>query len=116
MVPLHAELAMHDHERASILAGTLQDRLAKVTFPIEAAAEREVRRLVCEYADELRELDFPPEQVILAVKRAANDAGLSYKMRFDSRPAVDGKDKLLADIVRWCIDRYYLTPDQYDQA
>jgi hypothetical protein len=65
---------------------------------------------VFEYADELKGLGLPPERVIVAVKRVANEAGLHSSRVIPSPRHLEGKDKLLVDMVGWCIERYYGKP------
>ena len=95
-------------DRAAILAGTLEGLLSSVRFPLSDRAEGEAYHLVCAYVEELKALGFPPERVIIAVKRTANEAGVFSTPRLvEPRTQLDGKDKLLVDMVRWCIERYY---------
>ena len=98
----------HDFGNAAKIASALQARLSEVTFPLDPLTERAIRRQVCDYADELKRLGLPPERVIVALKRLANEAGVVSMSRTIATPkALDGHDKLLVDIVAWCIDRYY---------
>jgi hypothetical protein len=104
---------MPDFEHAAELAGALQARLSKISFPVEPSVEREIRLQVFEYADKLKLLGVPPERVIVAVKRAANEAGVVSTSRIvPSAKPLDGKDKLLVDLVGWCIERYYDRPER----
>jgi hypothetical protein len=98
---------MHEHER---VAAELEARLRELAWPLSAQDEAEVQQRVCEYADELKALGLPIERIILSVKRAANRAGLSASPHLPSTAALHGTDKLLVDMVRWCIDRYYGKP------
>ena len=84
-------------------------RLAGVRFPLTAPAEREIQRHVYEYADELKGLGLAPERVVIAVKYAANQAGIHATVVHLTNPRrlLDGKDKLLVDMVGWCIERYF---------
>lgn len=99
---------MQTTDRATELAGALQAQLADLRAPIPARTERDLQRLVCEYTDVLKQLGFPIERVILSVKRAANEAGWrSSSLLPQSSINLSGEDKLLADMVRWCIEQYY---------
>jgi hypothetical protein len=102
---------VRDYDRAAEIGGALQARLAEIRFPLEPPIEREIQRHVCAFADELKDLGLPPERIILAVKRAANEAGIYSTMRLSGFTYdLDGGDKLLADMVGWCIRRYYGEP------
>src|SRR5690349_7330201 len=95
-------------DRAALLAGSLEARLGDLRFPLSQGTEREIYHLVCAYAEELKALGFPPERVIIAVKRTANEAGVFSSPRLvEPRANLDAKDQLLVDMVRWCIERYY---------
>ncbi len=98
---------VNDYDRAAEIAGVLQARLGEIHFPLNASVEREIQRQVFEYADELKGLGLPPERVIVAVKRVANEAGLHSSRIVPSPKQLEGKDKLLVDMVGWCIERYY---------
>ena len=102
---------MSDYDRAAELGGRAQTRLRGIRFPLAAPIEREIQRHVCEYADELKGLTLPPERVIMAVKYMANEAVITAPSAHLTHPRqLDGTDKLLADMVGWCIDRYYGEP------
>ncbi len=94
--------------RAGQLAANLLNRLERLTFPVSAECEAELRIRVCRYADELQASGEPPERVIVAVKQVAEEAGFE-----GSRPSAHSTDsrnereKLVADLVTWCIDGYY---------
>jgi sulfur carrier protein ThiS len=106
---------VNDFDHAAEIAGALQARLADVQFPLTEPIEREIQQQVCQYADKLKALGLPPERVIVAVKRVANEAGVRSTARVvPSTIILDGKDKLLVDIVGWCIERYYDRPQHGD--
>jgi hypothetical protein len=106
---------VQDFERAAALAGALQSHLRDISFPLAPAIERDIQREVWDYADELKGLGLPPERVIIAVKRAANEAGLYSTHRVVATPSdLDDGDKLLVDMVGWCIERYYGPPPRAD--
>ena len=99
---------MTDSERAAEIGGVLHARLSGIRFPLTPPLEREIRREVCEYADELKSLGLPPEHIVAAVKRAAKRAGISATLQSLATPMhLSGADKLLGDMVGWCIQRYY---------
>jgi len=98
---------MYDYDCAAELAGALQARLDDLRFPLNDAAERELRDSVFAYADALKGLDLPVERIIVSVKRLANDAGIYASRHVPTRTELAGKDKLVVDLVGWCIQRYY---------
>ena len=102
---------MRDYDRAAEIGGSLRARLSEIRFPLDPPIEREIQRQVCAFADELKELGLPPERIILAVKRAANEAGIYSTIRISGFSRnLDGPDKLLADMAGWCIHQYYGEP------
>ena len=100
-----------DSDHAALLGGALEVRLSVIRFPLSEPTEREIYHLVSAYVAELKALGFPPERVIIAVKRAANEAGLYSTVRVTGiSHDLNDADKLLVDMVRWCIERYYGRP------
>jgi hypothetical protein len=86
----------------------LRDDIARRTRPSTEA----LREDVCAVVDVLKGAGWPPERVIVAVKRIADDAGLRPTKYVLSRSAAlsDGDD-LLVQMVQWCIERYYRRDD-----
>lgn len=106
---------MQDFEHAAELASAFHVRLHGIRFPLSATTASEIKDTVCAYTDELKRRGVPPERAIVAVKRAAREAGLSGTRATILNPLdLDGTDKLLADIVGWCIERYYGPPPRAD--
>ena len=104
---------MGSSKRAAVLAHSLKARIATARFPLSGSAERGIQRRVWAYADTLKELGLPPERVVVAVKRVARSAAVPPTSRITSFPmALDGRDKLLVDMVGWCIEGYYDTRRQ----
>lgn len=84
-----------------------------MTFPLSQCEEDELRRQVREYASELKQLGLPPERVLVAMKCAANDAGIRQcSSVVPSRRSLDARTNLLTEIVGWCIAGYYDVPDR----
>lgn len=107
---------MNDYDRAAEIGGALQARLANISFPLDATVEREIQRLVFEYTAELRRVGQPPERVLMAVKYTANQAGIYATARLaSSQVQLEGRDKLLVDMVKWCIERYYGQPPRAER-
>ena len=84
----------------------LEEALARVRLPLTAAMNDALRSDLCAFVDERRAAGWSVERVIIAVKRAALDAG------FDAGATSPGHnpnqyEKVLAEMVRWCIDHYY---------
>ena len=101
--------------RAAAMARALADRVAAVDFPLSESAESEIRTRVWAYAEALRAVGLPPERVVVALKRVASAGGVNATSRLTSMPAdLDGRDKLLTDMVNWCIERYYDRPEAAD--
>ena len=67
-----------------------------------------LRAEVCEVVYHLKAAGWPPERVIVAVKRIADDAGLrpSPGVLAAYRPLSEG-DAILVQIVQWVIDDYF---------
>ncbi len=94
--------------RAGQLAANLLNRLERLTFPVTADSEAELRRRVCRYAGELQASGEPPERVIVAVKHVAEEAGFeASRPSAQSAESRNEREKLVADLVSWCIDGYY---------
>ncbi len=106
---------MQTSDRATELGAALQARLTGLHTPLSATTEYDLKALVCDYVDVLKTVGFPVERVILSVKRAANEAGWrSSSLLPKATVNLSGEDKLLADMVRWCIERYYDPPSRAD--
>lgn len=89
-------------------AERLRRQLADLQFPLSVAKRDDLRRSVNDYVDSLKTLEWPPERVIVAMKRIVNDAGLSSSARVTlPGVSIDERDALLVDMVGWCIKRYY---------
>ncbi|HEV8496756.1 MAG TPA: hypothetical protein VGQ56_07845 [Gemmatimonadaceae bacterium] len=71
-----------------------------------------LRGEVCAVVDHLKSAGWPPERVIVAVKRIADDAGLhpSRAVLFNG-DLVTETDRLLVRMIEWCIERYYAGDD-----
>src|SRR5262245_24967852 len=99
---------MRSSRRVAAMAKSLTARVAAVQFPLSRFAERESQRCFWAYADTLKKVGLPPERVVMAVKRVASEAGVHATSRITTMPTeLDGRDKLLTDMVNWCIERYY---------
>jgi hypothetical protein len=67
---------------------------------------------VCAVVDELKAAGWPPERVIVAVKRIADEAGVRPSKNVLSRGAdITDDDALIVQMVKWCIERYYRRDD-----
>jgi hypothetical protein len=67
-----------------------------------------LRDEVCAVVDELKGAGWPPERVIVAVKRIADDAGLRPSRNVLSATGdLSPDDALLVRMVQWCIERNY---------
>lgn len=102
------EPGMPPHRHAQQLAVDLEERLARLTFPVSPTSVAELRATVSQYTDELRSRGVSPEGVIVAVKQIAQGAGYAApKPSAQSAECRNERDKLLTDLVSWCIDGYY---------
>jgi hypothetical protein len=93
---------------ASSLETKLERHLSRMQFPLSSGTRADLYACVCEYVDAAKALGWPPERVLIDVKRIARDAGLRMTrnaLRCGYRPT--GVDLLLGDMVGWCIKRYY---------
>jgi hypothetical protein len=67
---------------------------------------------VCAVVDELKAAGWPPERVIVAVKRIADEAGIRPTKAVLVRTAeLANDDAMLVQMVSWCIERYYRRDD-----
>jgi hypothetical protein len=86
----------------------LRKRLSEAKLPMSEADRAALRRHVFDYVEELKGLGWPPERVIVAVKGIAREAGIrqsSSILRNDL--AISDADRLLLDVVGWCIEKYF---------
>src|SRR5262245_28163343 len=90
----------------------LRDTLARPTssgFLRDDSQREQLRQQVYAVVDDLKRMECPPERVVIAVKQIARDGGLSPALQFSrAGTSLSNGDAVLADIVRWAIDRYYL--------
>ena len=86
----------------------LRADIARGLPPNNAALQEKV----CAVVDELKAAGWPPERVIVAIKRIAEDGGLrpTKMVLSKSAPLIDG-DALIVDMVQWSIERYYRRDD-----
>jgi hypothetical protein len=83
----------------------LEDALAGVRLPLTAGASDALRSGLCKFVDERRAAGWSVDRIVIAVKRAALDAGLADSLP-DERASTQNEDAL-ATMVRWCLDHYY---------
>jgi hypothetical protein len=93
-------------------AERLRRRLADLIFPLDDRARTEVRRCVDEYVDLLKSQDAPPERVLIALKRIAEEAGIRSRA-LPTDVSRGSRSDLMMDMVAWSIERYY-APDRRD--
>jgi hypothetical protein len=99
---------MSDQREAVRLAAELQAHLSGLTVPLTPDDRASVYVDLCEYVDGMKAMDWPPERVVVAVKRIAADAGVQPSTpMIVTAAAVSDTDQLLVDLVGWCIERYY---------
>lgn len=91
-------------------ATQLRQHFVEVRLPLDLSARRALQARVRAYVGEAKERGVPPERVIVAVKRMAHEAGLRPSARVVltmPHTPLNAKDQLLAELVGWCIERYY---------
>ncbi|HEY6828569.1 MAG TPA: hypothetical protein VI259_17040 [Gemmatimonadaceae bacterium] len=85
----------------------LQKTLDGLRLPLSDQSRQALRAQVFEYVDALKTAGRPPEQVILAVKKLAFDAGFQTTSHIVYSDKLYGPDALIAELVAWCIERFY---------
>lgn len=85
----------------------LRTALTTIKLPLSSEARGPLRAEVFDYVDALKAAGRPPEQVILAVKKLAFDAGYQTTSHIVYSDKVYGPDALIVELVAWCIERYY---------
>ena len=81
--------------------------LGSIKLPLSSEAREPLRAEVFAYVDALKAAGRPPEQVIVAVKKLAFDAGYQTTSHIVYSEKVYGPDALIVELVAWCIERYY---------
>jgi hypothetical protein len=84
--------------------GALRTYLGALRLPPNAHARVKLRKRVSHYVDALKGDGCPPERVIVQLKGLVRDSA-------DGGPVerrMDELNRLVVDMVSWCIDRYYL--------
>ena len=86
----------------------LRDQFAACELPLDDAQAELLKAGVCAFVDRAKELDWPPERVIIALKQVARESGLGASRNIVIADALLlPRDQLLMTAVRWCIERYY---------
>jgi hypothetical protein len=74
----------------------------------DVVRREQLRQQVHAVVDDLKGVGWPPERVVISVKQIAADVGLCPSPHFSrASQALANSDALLADVVRWCIERYF---------
>ena len=76
----------------------------------EPAATEKLREAVCAFVDEMKSKGKPAEAVIVAAKQVAATTGLLPMPEQDVLQRSPHADRVITDVVRWCIERYYDAP------
>lgn len=101
---------MYRNQTAITLRETLAQSRTPEAILRDAVTHERLRQQVFAVVDDLKQLDWPPERVIIAVKQIARDSGLYPSIEFTRvGTSLSNGDALLAHMVRWSIDRYYLS-------
>ena len=87
----------------------LRHHLKSLKLPATARARLKLRELVSRYVDALRTDGFPPERVIIEVKRIAAEVGVGNPTAYSHQAVFfNVADMLVIDMIGWCIERYYV--------
>ena len=89
----------------------LRQTLANLRLPLSEEARTALRDQLFAYVDALKAAGRPPEQIIVAVKKLAFDAGFQTTSHIVYSEKVYGPDALIVELVAWCIERYYAPRD-----
>ena len=91
----------------SVAAELLLFHLHLRSPPLDATATARLRSALDQYVNELRRAEWPIDQVIVAVKRLAANAGVRPS---SDLPLLDDElapsDRLLIDMLRWSVEAY----------
>lgn len=90
---------------------SLRLALKSIKLPLSSETRGPLRLEVFSYVDGLKAAGRPPEQVILAVKKLAFDAGYQTTSHIVYSDKVYGPDALIVELVAWCIERYFGSRD-----
>jgi tellurite resistance protein len=90
-------------------AQRLRQELAAMAHNDPAATEK-LREAVCAFVDEMKSEGKPAEAVIIAAKQVAATTGLLPMPEQDVLLRSPHADRVITDVVRWCIERYYDRP------
>ena len=93
----------------------LRQELAAIAHSDRASVD-ELRKAVCAFVDEMKSKGTTPEAVIIAAKQVAAATGLLPMPEQDVLLRTARADRVVTDIVRWCIERYYDLPSQSSAA
>ena len=100
---------MYRYQTAIALRETLAGPISPTGFLRDDDLQEQLRQRVFAVVDDLKRMDWPPERVIIAVKQIARDGGLTPSLQFvQAESSLSNGDAVLAKIVRWAIDRYYV--------
>ena len=84
----------------------VRDRLVELKDGPGALKESErsqLRDSVCAAVDELKGRGWPAERIIVRLKTLADEVGFLHGRTDEER----GREAVVAELVRWCIDQYY---------
>ena len=82
----------------------LRSYVGTLQLPLSAHVRPRLRQRVCRYVDALKGDGTPPERVIVQVKDLVRESA-------DVPPIerhIDEFNRLVVDVIGWCIERYYL--------
>lgn len=99
---------MYRNQTAIALRDTLSRPRWSVGLLDDDGRREQLRQQVFDAVDDMKQMEWPPERVVIAIKQIARDGGLAPSLQFVTAGAsLSNGDAVLASIVRWAIDRYY---------
>ena len=99
---------MQNSPRVLALRAALTQASSTLATSAFDTTDKALRDDVCNVVDELKDLGWPPERVLIAIKQIAEDAGVtqSHRVLLKNRD-LDARDGLVAKVMRWTVQCYY---------
>jgi hypothetical protein len=88
-------------------ANALRARLRAIAISMDPESRTALHAEVNCYVDQMKARGWPCEEVVVAVKRLAHEAGLRPSVATAVVHEPDARERTIAELVAWCIKRYY---------